>query len=148
MKQKLTLTTDRKSAKEGEFIEIRWLCDCCPDSLSLTIDSGYKRDTIAVADSGVTRIAVGRSKGKTTLILKGVVAGKEESTEVAIRVRNISGRKPRGGFKAWKEKMYAGWCVFRAQGKYWWMSRKKWQKALWIAILVLWTGLLIYSFSI
>ena len=39
MKSKLSLSTDRKSASEGEYIEIRWACDACPDSLYLVIDS-------------------------------------------------------------------------------------------------------------
>ena len=47
--------------------------------------------------------------------------------------------------KLFKEKMQAKWYVFRAQLKYWWLSRKKWQKALWIALLALWLGMLIAS---
>ena len=47
----------------------------------------------------------------------------------------------------WGEKIHAGWCVFRAQCKYWWLSQKKWQKALWIAILALWLGLILFSIT-
>lgn len=152
MKSKLTLSTDRKSASEGEFIEIRWNCDLCPDSLSLTIDSGYKSDTIAVADSGTTRIAMSRSKGKTRITLKGVVSGKKVSESIDIRVKNIKSTRPAsasgmGRMQIWKEKAQAKWYVFRAQMKYWWLSQKKWQKALWIALLALWLGLLISSFG-
>lgn len=146
MKSRLTLSTDRKSASEGEFIEIKWNCDACPESLSLTIDSGYKCDTIAVADSGSTRIAMSRSKGKTVITLKGVISGKKVSETVDIRIRNSSRKSGKGGMKMWKEKIQAGWYVFRAQMKYWWLSQKKWQKALWIALLALWLGLLISSF--
>lgn len=150
MKSKLILSTDRKSASEGEFVEIRWNCDSCPDSLSLTIDSGYKCDTIPVADSGSTRIAMGRSKGKTKITLKGVISGKKESESIDIRIRNIktggdTGQTAAGRLKMWKEKLQAGWYVFRAQTKYWWLSQKKWQKALWIALLALWLGLLFAS---
>ena len=49
--------------------------------------------------------------------------------------------------KMWKEKLQAGWYVFRAQLKYWWLSRKKWQKALWIALLALWLSMLISSLT-
>ena len=42
--------------------------------------------------------------------------------------------------------MQAKWYVFRANMKYWWLSQKKWQKALWIALLALWLGMLIASF--
>lgn len=46
-----------------------------------------------------------------------------------------------------KEKLYARWCVFRAQVKYWWLSLKKWQKALWIALLALWLGMLVVAMN-
>jgi len=146
----MTLSTDRKSASEGEFIEIRWNCDACPDSLLLTIDSGYKCDTIAVADNGSTRLAMGRSKGKTTISLTGVISGKKVTESVEIRIRNRKeSRKTKAPLatrmKAFGEKMQAKWYVFRAQCKYWWLSQKKWQKALWIALLALWLGLLFSS---
>lgn len=147
MKSKINLKTDRKSASEGEFIEISWSCDACPESLSLTIDSGYKCDTIAVADCGSTRIAMARSKGKTIITLKAVISGKRVSESTEIRIRNnkkgsVSGNER---IRNIKEKTMAGWYVFRARMKYWWLSQKKWQKALWIALLVLWLGLLFSS---
>ena len=151
MKNRLNLHTDRKSASEGEYIEIRWSCDACPDSLHLTIDSGYKCDTIAVADSGSTRIMMSRSKGKTVITLKAVISGKKVTESVEIRIRNSKGTTARTASgisktKIWKEKMLAKWYVFRAQMKYWWLSQKKWQKALWIALLIIWLGMLIASF--
>jgi len=152
MKKILSLTTDRKSASEGEFIEIRWNCDACPDSLLLTIDSGYKCDTIAVADSGSTRIMMSRSKGKTVVSLKAVISGKKVTESVDIRIKNskntTSGTTPGiSKTKIWKEKIVAKWYVFRAQMKYWWLSQKKWQKALWITLLALWLGMMIASFA-
>jgi hypothetical protein len=47
--------------------------------------------------------------------------------------------------KTFGEKMKAKWYVFRANMKYWWLSQKKWQKALWIALLAIWFGLLFSS---
>ena len=47
--------------------------------------------------------------------------------------------------KMFGEKMKAKWYVFRANMKYWWLSQKKWQKALWIVLLALWLGLLFSS---
>ena len=91
-----------------------------------------------------------RSKGKTVITLKAVISGKKVTESVEIRIRNrkesrntkapLSAR-----MKAFGEKMQAKWYVFRAQCKYWWLSLKKWQKALWIALLVLWLGLLFSS---
>ena len=131
MKKQMTLSTDRKSAAEGEYIEIRWACDACPDSLFLSIDSGCTQYNIAVSDSGTTRIPVPRSNGKMTVQLICVIS----RTKAPLSAR----------MKMFGEKMQAKWYVFRAQMKYWWLSQKKWQKALWIALLVLWLGLLFSS---
>lgn len=150
MKKQITLSTDRKSASEGEYLDIRWECNACPDSLYLSVDSGYQQYSIAVADNGSTRLAMGRSKGKTTISLTGVISGKKVTESVEIRIRNRKeSRKTKAPLstrmKAFGEKMQAKWYVFRAQMKYWWISQKKWQKALWIALLAIWLGLLFAS---
>mgnify|MGYP003472991564 CR=1 FL=1 len=150
MKKQMTLSTDRKSASEGEYLDIRWECNACPDSLYLSVDSGYQQYSIAVADNGSTRLAIGRSKSKTTISLIGVISGKKVTESVEIRIRNRKeSRKAKTPLstrmKAFGEKMQAKWYVFRAQMKYWWISQKKWQKALWIALLAIWLGLLFAS---
>ena len=151
MKTKLNLSTDRKTAKEGEFIDIRWDCQACPDSLILTSDSGHKTDKIIVSDRGSTRIAVPNCKGKFRITLIAGISGKRVTEEVTIRVINVrtkkqNARSKAGRFRLWGEKLHANWCVFGAQCKYWWLSQKKWQKILWVALLVLWLGLLVFSF--
>ena len=150
MKNKLTLSTDRKSAAEGEYIEIKWACDACPDSLYLAYDSGSERYSIAVADSGTTRILISKSDGKAVFTLNALIGNRKESKSVEVKVKKAKAAKPVKGsgisrLKLWKEKFQAGWYVFRAQLKYWWLSRKKWQKALWIALLAIWLGLLFSS---
>ena len=150
MKNKLTLSTDRKSAAEGEYIEIKWACDACPDSLYLAYDSGSERYSIAVADSGTTRILISKSDGKAVFTLNALIGNRKESKSVEVKVKKAKASKPVKGsgisrLKLWKEKFQAGWYVFRAQLKYWWLSRKKWQKALWIALLAIWLGLLFSS---
>ena len=152
MKNKLTLSTDRKSAAEGEYIEIKWACDACPDSLYLAFDSGYEKYGMAVADNGTTSIPVKRSNGKMTITLNAVISNKKVSKSVDVKVKNAKSARPAKGsgisrMKLWKEKLQAGWYVYRAQVKYWWLSRKKWQKALWIALLALWLGMLISSLT-
>jgi hypothetical protein len=151
MKSKLSLSTDRKSASEGEYIEIRWSCDACPDSLYLSIDSGSTQYSIAVSDSGTTRIPVPKSNGKMTIKLIGVISGKKATESLDIRVKSVKSQKAKAPLssrlKLFKEKGQAKWYVFRAQLKYWWLSRKKWQKALWITLLALWLGMLIASFG-
>ena len=150
MKSRLILTTDRKSASEGEYIEIRWACDACPDSLYLAIDSGCTQYNIAVSDSGVTRIPIPRSNGKMTVKLIGVISGKKVTESIDVRVKSTkkAGTKAplSSRMKMFGEKMQAKWYVFRANMKYWWLSQKKWQKALWILLLALWFGMLIASF--
>ena len=150
MKKQLTLETDKKSAKEGEFIDIRWHCSMCPDSLMLILDSGYRTDRLVVSDSGSTRIALPNTKGCFRITIEARCGKKKIREEVAVMVLNVRSNKQKakskvGRFKLWSEKMHAGWCVFRAQCKYWWLSQKKWQKALWITLLVLWLGLLVFS---
>ena len=150
MKKKLSLSTNKKSASEGEFIDVKWNCDACPDSLLLVVDSGYNCHTMPVADSGTTRIMMSRSKRKTTITLRGVVSGKKVAETISVRVKNIKrsrAAKDVGGMKMRREKLYARWCVFRAQVKYWWLSLKKWQKALWIALLALWLGMLVVAMN-
>ena len=149
MKRQMTLSTDRKSASEGDYIEIRWACDACPDSLYLAIDSERTQYSIAVSDSGTTRLPVPKSNGKMTVKLIGVISGKKVTESVEVRVKTAKQAKPKVPLsvrmKTFGEKMKAKWYVFRANMKYWWLSQKKWQKALWIALLAIWFGLLFSS---
>ena len=149
MKNKLGLTTDKKSASEGEYIEIRWACDACPDSLYLAIDSGLTQYSIAVSDSGLTRIPVPKSDGKMTVKLIGVISGKKVIESIDVRVKGAKRTESKAPLSSrmrmFGEKMQAKWYVFRARCKYWWLSQKKWQKALWIALLALWLWLLFSS---
>ena len=132
MKSRLILTTDRKSASEGEYMEIRWACDACPDSLYLSINSGCTQYSIAVSDSGTTRIPVPKSNGKMTVKLIGVISGKKVTESIDVRVKSTkkAGTKAplSNRMKMFGEKMKAKWYIFRAQMKYWWLSQKKWQK--------------------
>ena len=132
MKKQITLSTDRKSASEGEYIEIRWACDACPDSLYLAIDSGCTQYSISVSDSGTTRIPVPRSNGNMTIKIIGVISGKKVTESIDVRVKSTKKAGTKAPFssrmKMFGEKMKAKWYVFRAQMKYWWLSQKKWQK--------------------
>ena len=149
MKRQMKLSTDRKSASEGEYIEIRWACEACPDSLYLAIDSERTKYSIAVSDSGSTRIPIPKSNGKMTVKLVGMISGKKVTESVEVRVKPVKQAKPKvplsDRMKTLGEKMKAKWYVFRANMKYWWLSQKKWQKALWIALLALWLGLIFSS---
>ena len=152
MKNKMTLSTDRKSAAEGDYIEVSWACEACPDSLYLAYDSGSERYSMAVADSGTTRILIKKSDGKAIFTLNAMIGNRKESQSVEVKIKKAKSVRPAkvsgiSRMKMWKEKLQAGWYVYRANLKYWWLSRKKWQKALWIALLALWLGMLISSFG-
>lgn len=112
MKKQLTLETDKKSAKEGEFIDIIWHCSACPDTLILILDSGYRTDRLVVSDSGSTRIALPNTKGRFHITIEARCGNKKIREEVAVRVLNMRSNK---------------------------------QKALWIILLALWIGLLVFS---
>ena len=118
MNKKMTLSTDRKSASEGEYIEIRWACDACPDSLYLAIDSERTQYCIAVSDSGTTRIPVPKSNGKMIIKLIGVISGKKITESVDVRVKGAKRAKSNtpisGRMKMFGEKMKAKWYAFRA----------------------------------
>ena len=148
----MTLSTDRKSAVEGEYIEIKWTCEACPDSLFLSIDSGCTQYSIAVSDSGTTRVPIPRSNGKMSVKLIGVISGKKVTESLEVRVKNAIGTRGAKAslpsrMKLFGEKMQAKWYVFRSQVKYWWLSQKKWQKAIWIALLAIWLGMLFASLA-
>ena len=84
-----------------------------------------------------------------TIKIIGVISGKKVNESVDVRVKATKKARTKAPLSArmkmFGEKMQAKWYVFRAQMKYWWLSQKKWQKALWIALLALWLGLLFSS---
>ena len=120
-----------------------------PGFLCLAIDSERTQYSIAVSDSGTTRIPVPKSNGKMTVKLIGIISGKKVIESVDVRVKGAKRAKLKtplsSRMKIFGEKMKAKWYVFRANIKYWWLSQKKWQKALWIALLALWLGMLFSS---
>ena len=93
MKKQLTLETDKKTAKEGEFIDIRWHCSMCPDSLMLILDSGDRTDRLVVSDSGSTRIALPNTKGRFRITIEARCGKKKIKEEVAVRVLNVRSNK-------------------------------------------------------
>ena len=113
MKNKLSLSTDRKSAAEGEYIEIKWACDACPDSLYLAFDSGYEKYGMAVADSGTTRIPVKRSNGKTTITLNAVISNKKVSKSVDVKVKNAKSARPAKGSGISKKNGEGEWQIYK-----------------------------------
>ena len=80
-----------------------------------------------------------------------MISGKKVTESLDVHVKSVKSKAAKAPLssrlKFFKEKMQAKWYVFRAQLKYWWLSQKKWQTALWIALLALWLGMLISLLS-
>ena len=117
MKKKITLSTDRKSVSEGEYIEIRWTCGACPDSLYLAIDSERTQYSIAVSDSGTIRMPVPKSNGKMTVKLIGVISGKKVTESVDVRVKGAKRAKSNTPLSS-RMKMFGEKVLYRIKRAY------------------------------
>lgn len=145
----MEFTADRRTARQGESVELRWDADM-PDSLSLIIDNGIEPRSMQVGDSGSTWIYIGDSRGKYTFTLKARKHGKDETRTVTVKVTDAS--KPRkakvagvSGFQLWCEKRKAGWITFRNRVAYSWAVIPKKRKRLLIALWVITAVLLLWS---
>lgn len=149
MREQIRFKTDKKSAKEGEYVTLQWDCPTCPDAITLTIDDGYTKRSIPLADSGSTTLRVGPSKSKTRYTLTVQLRGKIERRHLDIRVKGAQDRKFvwKDKMTAWKDRLEASWNVFWAQTRYGWASLPKWKKALYLGLLVLWLILIIRLFD-
>ena len=82
--------------------------------------------SIAVSDSGTTRLPVPKSNGKMTVKLIGIISGKKVIESVDVRVKSAKRVKPKtplsSRVKIFGENMKAKWYVFRANMKYFWLS--------------------------
>ena len=152
MNRTIIFSSDTKSVNEGEYVTLNWECDFCPDSISLDIDNGYTFHTIQLSDKGTTKLHVSASKGRTRYTLKVKSGGKTVKKVIKIKVRNQKKTKPEskagvGRFRLWCERQQVSWSVWWAQMKCGWASLKKWKKILYIALLALWLGLIIWSIA-
>ena len=152
MNRTIIFSSDTKSVNEGEYVTLNWECDFCPDSISLDIDNGHTFHTIQLSDKGTTKLHVSASKGRTRYTLKVKSGGKTAKKVIKIKVRNQKKTKSEskagvGRFRLWCERQQASWSVWWAQMKCGWASLKKWKKILYIALLALWLGLIIWSIA-
>lgn len=88
MSSKIKFTADRKSASEGEYVTLTWDCGM-PDSVTLTIENGYRTSRLQLPDSGSRTILIEKSKGKTTFRLAAAQGTRKEVSELSVKVKNL-----------------------------------------------------------
>ncbi|MDD3200422.1 MAG: hypothetical protein PHP76_00300 [Bacteroidales bacterium] len=74
------------SVTEGEVVEVSWDCQSA-QSAEITIDNGFKSQSVSVEAQGSKKFKLNRSKGKTKLSVTAVENGKKVTKSVAVRVR-------------------------------------------------------------
>lgn len=88
MKTNIVFTTNTDTVMEGDVIDIQWNCSPA-ESVKLTIDNGFKSNTIDIENSGSKRFRLNRSKGKTKLTITTTNEGKEYSKTLKIKVKEM-----------------------------------------------------------
>lgn len=82
----MTFDIDRRSVTEGDIVEINWQCEGA-ESVTLTIDNGYRSTDIPLETNGSKRFRLNRSKGKTHLTLAVMIMGKRHEKKINVRVK-------------------------------------------------------------
>lgn len=88
MKPKIEISVNKSKVTEGDVVEITWSCTNATE-VQLTLDNGYKANTIPVAFSGSKKFRLNRSKGRTHLVIGAVEGGKTYYKSVTVRVKRM-----------------------------------------------------------
>lgn len=92
MKPKIELSVDKTKVTEGDIVEMSWSCSPA-EKVQLTLDNGYKTNTIDVESSGSKKFRLNRSKGRTHLVICVTNGGKPYYKSVGVRVRKMKASK-------------------------------------------------------
>ena len=87
-KHRMTFNIDRRTVTEGDVVELTWQCDGA-ESVTLTIDNGYRSTDIPLEISGTKRFRLNRSKGRTHLTIAVTMAGKVYRKKIDVRVKKM-----------------------------------------------------------
>lgn len=93
MKPKIELSVDKSKVTEGEIVEITWSCPLSAQSVYLTLDNGYKKNSVPVELSGNKKFRLNRSKGRTHLVIEAMIDGKKVYNSVTVRVKKMKTMK-------------------------------------------------------
>ncbi len=92
MKPNIQLSVDKSKVTEGDVVEMTWSCENA-DSVRLTLDNGYKCNTIDVEPKGSKKFRLNRSKGRTHLVIGATSGGKTYYKSVRVRVQRMKASK-------------------------------------------------------
>lgn len=92
MKPKIDLRIDKTSVTEGDVVEFSWTCNPA-EQVQLTMDNGYKTNTIDVEANGSKKFRLNRSKGKTQIVIGVTNGGKTYYKSVGVRVKKMKATK-------------------------------------------------------
>lgn len=153
MSKKIEFTADRKSADEGGYVTLSWDCGM-PDSVTLTIENGYKTTRLQLPDSGSRTILIEKSKGKTTFRLAVAQGTSKTTSELSVKVKNIKPlrakayrpHKSRRGFsfRGLGGRIATWWRNFTGRVSYGWRAmsprQRRTYKIILILLAIMWAG--------
>ena len=84
----MTFDIDRRTVTEGDVVELTWQCDGA-ESVTLTLDNGYRSTDIPLEISGSKRFRLNRSKGRTHLTIAVTMGGKTDRKKIDVKVKKI-----------------------------------------------------------
>lgn len=151
MKSNINLSVDRKSVVEGDVVEIHWACENV-DNVQLTIDNGYKLNTIQVEPSGTKKFRLNRSKGKTEIVIGAMANGKMRYKSVGVRVKRQKVEKAEyvndytGAKGVRNNGLKNSWYNFKSKMKYAWGGLSEKKRLASVILLAVSLCLLISSF--
>ena len=149
MKPKIDIKIDKTKVTEGDIVELQWSCEHA-DSVQLTLDNGYKANTIPVESTGSKKFRLNRSKGRTHLVIGAMKDGKTYYESVAVKVKKAKVQKAEyvhdytGANGARENGLYNTWKNFKVKFKMAWDNMSE-SKHLAYKVLGLWLGVLIIS---
>lgn len=151
MKPIIDLSVDKKCVVEGDVVEIHWTCDNA-ENVQLTIDNGYKLNTIQVEPSGTKKFRLNRSKGKTEIVVGAMANGKMRYKSVGVRVKRQKVEKAEyvhdytGAKGVRNNGLKNSWYNFKSKMKYAWGSFSEKKRLAYIILLSISLLLLVSSF--
>ena len=122
-KHRMTFNIDRRTVTEGDVVELTWQCDGA-ESVTLTIDNGYRQTDIPLEISGTKRFRLNRSKGRTHLTIAVTMEGKTYRKKINVRVKKMPTVRAEtvdhhgnrmGWLSQWRQRMLTKWHDFRTK---------------------------------
>lgn len=149
MKPKIQLSLDKTKVTEGDIVEFTW-SSTPAEKVELTLDNGYKANTIPVEAQGTKKFRLNRSKGRTYLVIGATVDGKTYYESVKVKVKKIRAQKAEymndytGARGARENGLYNTWKNFKTKFKISWDNMPD-RKRLAFKVLGIWLVVMIVA---